>query len=449
MSFLAVLILAGATAGAVSAQPQPAKPAAPQPPAQAAPPAASAPPILLGNGPHGAMPSSEQLTKLPGLFSKEPDGAPPAGVADSFWKVLVPSDNAFDAKRVALGKKLYFDTRLSRDGTVSCATCHDVSRGFTDRRPTSEGVDGKLGRRNAPTSMNAMFFNTLFLDGRAASLEEQARLPIVNPIEMGMPDGAAATKAIAAVPEYQRDFQAAYGRAVSYEDIGRAIAAFERTLVFLDAPFDRFTVGDAAALSDDAKGGWALFNGKARCSTCHQFSSNSPIGTNNKFHNIGVSARHQDFNKLAGRALTSLEKSNTKETMDQMALETDLSELGRFVVTRNRSDIGGFKTSQLRNIGITSPYMHDGSMQTLWDVVDHYNKGGEANPFLDGGIEPLALSEREVDQVVAFLFSLTDKRFAEANQKEFDRQRAVAQKSRPFRDDALANRKKLPFEAQK
>ncbi|WP_394826400.1 cytochrome-c peroxidase [Pendulispora albinea] len=451
-SFVAVTLLMATTAFAVAAQPDRAKPAPPPAPAQPAQPtsaAAQAPPIVLGNGPHGAMPSNEQLSRVASLFPKEPDANAPAGVNEAFWRVLVPTDNAIDAKRIALGKKLYFDPRLSRDGTVSCATCHDVSRGFTDRRPTSEGIDGKLGRRNAPTSMNAMFFTSLFLDGRAATLEEQARLPIVNPIEMGQPDGAAVAKAVGAIPEYQRDFAAAYGRPVSYEDIGRAIATFERTLVFLDSPFDRFSLGDASAISDDAKSGFALYNGKARCATCHQLSSNSPIGTNNKFHNIGVSARHQDFGKLANRALASLEKSNTKETMDQMALETDLSELGRFVVTRNRSDIGGFKTSQVRNVGITSPYMHDGSMQTLWDVVDHYNKGGEANPYLDGGIEPLALSEREVDQLVAFLFTLTDKRFAEQNASEMERQRAVSRKNRPFRDDALANRKRLPFEPQK
>ena len=443
------IVAAGAILAMVIAQSQPGKAAPPLPPAQpagAAPSGTKAPPILPGSGPHGAMPQNEQLSRLSVLFPKEPDGRPPAGVSDRYWRRLVPADNTFDARRVALGKKLYFDPRLSRDGTVSCATCHDVSRGFTDRRPTSEGIDGKLGRRNAPTSMNAMFFTTLFLDGRAASLEEQARLPIVNPIEMGQPDGATVAKVVGAIPEYQRDFASAFGGPVSYDDIGRAIAAFERTLVFLDAPFDRFSGGDASAISDDAKTGWALFNGKARCSTCHRIRSNRPIGTDNEFHNIGISVRHQDFDKLAAKALAGLEKSNTKETIDQMALEGDLSELGRFVATRNRADIGAFKTSQLRNIAITSPYMHDGSMQTLWDVVDHYNKGGEANPFLDRDIEPLALSEREVDQLVAFLFTLTDERFADQNASELERQRSVARENRPFRDDALANRKELPFE---
>jgi cytochrome c peroxidase len=294
--------------------------------------------------------------------------------------------------------------------------------------------------------MNAVFFQAQFWDGRAASLEEQAKLPIVNPIEMGQKDGAAAVAAIAGDPEYQKEFRAAYGRDPSYDDIGRAIAAFERTLVFLDAPYDRFAGGDVRAISDDAKAGWVLFNGKARCVTCHQFNSARPIGTDDRFHNIGVSARHQDFEQLAARALQELQKSAGKETIDRLALETDLSELGRFVVTRNRADVGAFKTSQLRNVGVTAPYMHDGSMQTLWDVVDHYNKGGEANRYLDGGIEPLNLSDREVDQLVAFLFTLTDVRLDADNQAELGRQRGIAQQRRPFRDPAQSAREKLPFE---
>lgn len=373
-------------------------------------------------------------------------GGAPAGVSLAFWSTLVPADNAATDARVALGRKLYFDPRLSRDGSVACATCHDVSRGFTDRRSTSEGIGDKLGQRNAPTTLNAAFFETQFLDGRAASLEEQAKLPIVNPIEMGQPDGSAAAKAIASDADYQRAFQAAYGRGVNYDDIGRALAAFERTLVFLDAPFDRFLMGDSRAISDDAKAGWALFNGKARCVSCHQFSSSMPIFTDNRFHNIGVAARHHDFEALATRGLDVLAKDGSQVSMDRLALETDLSELGRFVVTKNRADIGAFKTEQLRNIGVTAPYMHDGSMATLWDVVDHYNKGGEANPYLDGGIEPLALTEPEIAQVVAFLFSLTDQRLAAQNDAEMERQKQIAAQRRPFRDDALAMRKELLFE---
>ena len=399
-----------------------------------------------GTAAHGALAMADQQAQLDKVVAKMPPQPAPAGIDPAFWSVLVPKDNAMSAERVALGRKLYFEPRLSKDGTVACATCHDISRGFTDRRNTSEGIRDQLGQRNAPTTLNAVFFSSQFWDGRAATLEDQAKLPIINPIEMGQPDGATAVAAIAADPEYQRGFQAAYGGAVTYENIGRAIAAFERTLVFLSAPFDRFARGEAGAISADAQAGFALFNGKARCTACHQMSSSNPIGTDNRFHNIGVSARHQDFEQLATAALSALEKDSSQEAIDKLALQTNLSELGRFVVTRNRSDIGGFKTSQIRNVGITAPYMHDGSLATLWDVVDHYNKGGEVNPYLDGGIEPLALSEREVGQLVAFLFTLTDDRFGEQNKAEFARQRDIATKRRPFRDENLALRKVLPFE---
>lgn len=398
-----------------------------------------------GNAPHGALGMDEQKERMATLV---PDGAVllPAGVHVDVWKQLIPTGSKGSAEEVALGKRLYFEARLSGDGTVSCATCHDVSRGFADRRNTSEGIRDQVGRRNAPTTLNAALFQTQFWDGRAQTLEDQARLPITNPIEMGMKDEAAAVAVIAADKTYVEEFKKVYGRAPSMDDIARAIAAFERTLIFLDAPFDRFLRGDDSAISAEARAGWALFNGKARCNTCHQMNTSNPLGTDQRFHNIGVSARHQDFEALAKKSLEALAKSDTKETVDRLALETELSELGRFVVTRNRGDIGSFKTSQVRNVGITAPYMHDGSLQTLWDVVDHYNKGGEANLYLDGGIEPLELSEAEVNQVVAFLFSLTDSRFVLQNQAELERQRKIAAERRPFRDTALAERQVLPFE---
>lgn len=394
---------------------------------------------------HGAMAMPEQDGVLRQLIGDDPTLRAPVGF-DPTAPLLVGKDNATDSRRVALGRKLYFDTRLSRDGTLSCATCHDVSRGFADGRNASEGIGGQVGRRNAPTTLNAMFFQTQFWDGRATTLEDQARLPIVNPIEMGMPDEKTALAAIAGDPTYQRDFQAAYGRAPSFDDLARALAAFQRTLVFLDAPLDRFLAGDADAVGADARAGWVLFNGKGRCVSCHHMNGSNPIGTNNKFHNVGVSARHQNFEALAMRALVELQKDGSQEHMDRMALESDFSELGRFVVTRNVSDIGAFKTMQVRNVGVTAPYMHDGSMATLWDVMDHYNRGGEANAYLDGGIEPLNLTDREVDQMVAFLFSLTDVRLDAQNRAEMDRQRAIAARRRPFREPALAQRQKLQFE---
>ena len=400
-----------------------------------------------GDAPHGALSMDKQQAGMDRLSKPLPaNGGAPAGIDPSYWKAIVPPDNAMNDARVALGRKLYFDPKLSKDGTVACATCHDVSRGFTDRRGTSEGIGDKLGQRNAPTTLNAFLFSSQFWDGRAATLEEQAKLPIVNPIEMGMPDDKAVMAAIAKDPDYPKMFQAAYGRTPTFDDVGRALATFERTLVFLDAPFDRFLAGDLKAIDEDAKAGWVLYNGKARCVSCHQISSSSPLGTDNRFHNIGVSARHQDFEGLAKKALEALGKDNSKEAQDRFALQTDLGELGRFVVTKNRSDIGAFKSMAVRNVGITAPYMHDGSIATLWDVMDHYNKGGEPNPFLDGGIEPLALTETEINQVVAFLFSLTDVRFADDNKAELERQKKLAATRRPLRDDAAANRKVLQFE---
>jgi cytochrome c peroxidase len=216
--------------------------------------------------------------------------------------------------------------------------------------------------------------------------------------------------------------------------------------VFVDSPFRRFLLGDEQAISAEAKQGFRLFNEKARCVTCHPMNLSNPLGTDNRFHNIGVSARAQDFEVLAKNALAALAQDPSEQKLEELAIGTDLSELGRFMITKNRSDIGSFRTPMILNIGITPPYMHDGTLETLWDVMDHYNKGGEANPYLDGGMEALALTEEEIDQVVAFLFTLTDDRFQADNRRQMEQQRARAEKNRPFRDDDLAFRRKLTFE---
>ena len=184
--------------------------------------------------------------------------------------------------------------------------------------------------------MNAALFQLMFWDGRATTLEEQARLPILNPIEMGHPDGAAAVKALEADPAYVGLFQKAYGRGPNYEDVGRAIATFERTLIFLDAPFDKYVAGDSNAISPAAQRGLVLFGGKARCVSCHMLNASNPIGTDNLFHNIGVSARTQNFEELAKKGLAAIKNGADERSLDKLALETDLSELGRFITTRNR-----------------------------------------------------------------------------------------------------------------
>jgi cytochrome c peroxidase len=406
--------------------------------------ALTVPPLAAQDrAPHGAMGFAAQQALLDKLQTHTAGTVPPR-VDAPFWRHFAPQ--ADTPAQVALGRKLYFDPRLSADDTVSCATCHDVSRAFTDQRPVSEGIGGKLGRRNAPTTMNAALIAPLFWDGRSDTLAHQAGQPVMNPIEMGMADREATVAKLAQTTDYPQEFQAAFGRPLDYAGVEHAIAAFERTLVFLDAPFDRWQAGDEQAIAEDAKRGHVLFMGKARCAACHPLNATNPLGTDYRFHNIGVSAKNKDFESLAGQALQALAKDGSEQELDRLALATDMSELGRFMVTRNYADIGSFRTPQLRNIGITQPYMHDGSQQTLWDTIDHYNKGGETNAWLDGGIEALALTEAEIDDLVAFLFTLTDVRFAAQNAEQLQKQKALSRTQRPFRDEALAARTKLAFE---
>ena len=401
---------------------------------------------VVPKGDHGAAEMEYQMEQLSRLQPSVDVSEAPPGFDPVIWQAFIPPDNVLTPERVALGHKLYFEKRLSADSTVACATCHDVIRGFTDQLKTSEGIKDQLGHRNAPTTLNVALLQTVFLDGRSPTLENQAKQPIINPIEMGMPDGQAAVNAIKDDAEYQAAFQKAYGRQVNYEDIGRAIAAFERTLIFVDSPFRRFLNGDEDAISPEAKQGWRLYNEKGRCITCHPMNPSNPLGTDNRFHNVGVSARHQDFESLAKEGLKALQEDPSEQKLDELALTTDMSELGRFMVTKNRSDIGAFRTPLLLNIGITSPYMHDGTVKTLWDVMDHYNKGGEPNLFLDGGIEPLALTEDEINDIVALLFTFTDYRFSGENQRQFKLQKAQVEKERPLRDDDMAFRTKIAFE---
>ena len=238
-------------------------------------------PPEIPRGKHGAADMAYQERQLQKLQASGPRwdvSKPPAGFDPVAWAAAIPQDNKMTPDRVELGKKLYFDTRLSSDGSVACATCHDVTRGFTDQRAVSVGVKSKLGKRNAPTTLNVTVLETLFWDGRAPTLERQAGMPILNPVEMGMPDEAAALKAIRDDPEYQAAFKSAYGREVNYEDLERAIAAFERTLVFVDSPFRRFLGGDDKAISAQARAGWELFNGKARCMSLSPDESLEPAG---------------------------------------------------------------------------------------------------------------------------------------------------------------------------
>ncbi len=351
---------------------------------------------------------------------------------------LIPLDNPQTPAKVALGKELFFDKRLSQDNTQACSSCHKPDKGFTDQQPTSDGIHHQFGQRNAPTVLNAAFNVLQFWDGREPTLEEQAKDPIINPIEMGMKNLDEVVAKVGGIAEYQTKFKAVFGGPVTMGDIQQAIAAYERTQVTFNTPFDRFMAGDPKAISEQAKRGWSIYNGKGRCMSCHGVNPTQPLFTDNRFHNIGVSAHKSDFVPLARKTLTVLAQGGSAQQLDQLAIQTDMSGLGRFVVTKDPHDIGGFRTMGLRNLLVTQPYFHDGSQVTLWDVVDHYNKGGVQNPFLDGGIVPLGLTEPEIDELVAFLATLTSPEYAGAAKVEFQKQLRLSRTSRPQRDTAAA-----------
>jgi cytochrome c peroxidase len=281
----------------------------------------------------------------------------------------IPEDNLLTAAKVALGKQLYFDKRLSVDNTVSCATCHDPAKGWSDGEATASGIQGRRGARNSPTVLNSAYHSFQFWDGRAATLEEQAIGPILNQVEMGMPSEQALESKLNAIPGYKRQFQEVFGKPATAGDVARAIAAFERTLLAAEAPYDRFRSGNKVALSDSAQRGLKLFFGKAHCAACHV----GPNFTDNAFHNIGVGMQNQN------------------------------PDPGRQVISNLLGDRGTFKTPSLRDVARTSPYMHDGSLNTLDEVVKWYNNGGSKNPQLDEEIYPLKLTDREQQDLITFL----------------------------------------------
>jgi cytochrome c peroxidase len=232
----------------------------------------------------------------------QPKSLQQVGVPVRATRAAIPPDNPQTPEKISLGQKLFFDRRLSVDGTVSCSTCHDPERGFTDRKATSVGIKGRVGQRNAPTVLNALYNKTQFWDGRVNKLEEQAALPIVNSVEMGHPNLDAAVAQIAAVGEYQQAFRAVFGRPPNGPDLLRAIASYERTQLSFDSPFDHFIAGDKNAIDDSAKRGWELFNTQARCNKCHALTDTQrdvTVFTDNDFHNIGIAIIRHNVVALA------------------------------------------------------------------------------------------------------------------------------------------------------
>ncbi len=389
-----------------------------------------------------AKKASSQLPLIPETDPlAQPKSLQQVGAPVAMTRAAIPADNPQTPEKISLGQKLFFDRRLSVNGTVSCSTCHDPALAFTDRKPTSVGVQGRAGQRNAPTVLNALYNKTQFWDGRVNTLEEQAALPIVNSVEMGHPNLDAAVAQIATVEEYQQAFRVVFGRPPNGADLVRAIASYERTLLSFDSPFDHFIAGDKNAIDESAKRGWELFNNQARCNKCHALTDTTRDVTNlidNDFHNIGVLIVQHKVVPLARQA-EQLIKTGDTPAIDQAAIQTDMSALGRFLVTKKEPDIASFKTPNIRNVLVTGPYFHDGSQETLWDVVDHYNKGaGLQDPYLDQDIQPLALTESDIDDLVAFMAALTSPNYKEQGATELARQRAISKTTRPQRDTARA-----------
>ena len=349
----------------------------------------------------------------------EPLGLPPTPT---------PADNPQSAEKIALGNKLFHDQRFSSDGKVSCSHCHDDAKAFTDSPlKTSKGVRDQSGTRNAPTVANAAYFTSLFWDGRSPSLEDQSQHPFVNPIEMGLATHDPILKIVRADADYAAAFKTVFGKsgdAIALTDVEKAIAAFERTLVFGDSPFDNWRFGhEAEAIGAQAKRGFDVFIGQGRCVSCHVIEQDQALFTDNRFHNIGVGINRiqPDIPRLTSEFLKATQAG---ASVDKAVLgDSKTSDLGRFAVTTNFDEVGAFKTPTLRNVAVTGPYMHDGSLKTLKDVVKHYNNGGKSdgdpsvNDYLSGGIRPLDLTEQQMDDLVAFMETLTSPAYASTSAK--------------------------------
>lgn len=286
--------------------------------------------------------------------------------------VPVPADNPQTDAKVRLGAQLYFDTRLSADNTISCATCHDPRTGWANPHPTDTGIKGQVGGRNSGTIINSAYMRFQFWDGREPSLEGQALGPIHNPIEMGETHENVVNK-LNAIPGYREQFQQVFGTDANTDGIAKAIAAFERTIVSGPSPYDRYLMGERGAMSPAAERGLRVFNGKGHCTPCHS----GPAFSDQSFRNLGV------------------------------GMDKEKPDLGRYDHTKDPADQGRFKTPGLRNVAQTPPYLHDGSAKTLMDVIDVYDRGGVPNPRLDRLVLPLALTRREKADLVAFLDALT------------------------------------------
>ncbi len=321
--------------------------------------------------------------------------------------VPVPDDNPQTTEKIELGQLLFNDQRLSGDGTINCASCHQPDKAFTDGLPVARGIRKQEGTRNSPTVVNSAFYSSFFHDGRAGSLEEQALGPFLNPIEHGLENDSKIIDLVKQDASYVEKFKQAFGiskAGIQIGHIAKAIASYERTIINGNSLFDQyFYARNRSVLSESTARGSRIFRRKGNCSNCHEMNWKNALFTDHNFYNIGVG-----FGKIEPVLDKVLSKLRKGVHPDELNLtDAQKSELGRFSVTKVIADIGKFKTPGLRNIALTGPYMHDGSLETLEEVIEYYDKGGDDNRFKDSAIFPLKLTEQEKKDLVAFLRSLT------------------------------------------
>ncbi|PPD19081.1 MAG: photosynthetic protein synthase I [Methylomonas sp.] len=355
------------------------------------------------------------------------DGKPFAGAAkpDSTFDLLstvinpplglpplpVPENNPVTKEKVSLGRKLFYDRRLSLNGTMSCAMCHIPDQGFTSHElATAVGVEGRTVRRNSPALFNVGYFPLLFHDGRESTLEQQIWGPLLARNEMANPSVGFVIDKIKHNADYNGLFEQAYGKPVSMETLGSALASYERVLNSANSAFDRwYFAKDKQVFSDSARRGYALFIGKAGCASCHQINKAYALFTDNGLHNTGIGYVASMSSAPASRRVQLAPGvfAQVPQQVIKAVSEAKLGDLGRYEITQDPADRWRYKTPGLRNVALTAPYMHDGSLASLREVVEFYNRGGVNNENLDSLLKPLHLSTSEIDDLIGFLQSLT------------------------------------------
>ncbi|MDR0247870.1 MAG: cytochrome c family protein [Burkholderiales bacterium] len=325
--------------------------------------------------------------------------------------VVDPPDNPTTAAKASLGKTIFFDKRFSSDGKISCASCHQPELAFTDGKALAEGVGDRAGTRNTPTVLNSAFNTSLFWDGRRPSLEAQALDPMINPREHGLKDIEAILTIVRKDITYVKAFQEAFKikpQNIRTEHVERALASFQRTLLAADSPFDRYMFqGDKNALSSSAERGLMLFKGPAQCVTCHIIGEKNAIFTDNQFHSLGVGLKNAS-EKMAVVTSRLVKARENGQSLDEAVLsDEDTAELGLFAVTLNPADIGKFRTPSLRNVALTAPYMHDGSIATLEDAIEWETYYRTRSSGAKDVVQPLVLTPGEKADLIEFLKELT------------------------------------------